>query len=577
MTREEALQAIKEKMDYYESDKRLRGAIQTLIPELRESEDERIIKLIRSLLENARNVQSNTSLYKQYDDALAWLEKQKVQKVEIGSEIVAPVGQAICIDPELINPEPKPVQKEQKPLKVGENAYFDPNTDMWFIKKEQKPIKWTDLTWKDIVELEGIINNVHYDFSAGIGQESFGKEVLERFRSTKGIEYLDEAEQKCWQEEEQKEQKPVYGSDFKWTSQDERCRGKLIDILELADIKYPTTKDSRDELWEWLKELPMKFPNKDAFMAGTLDNDDEWSRTEEILGVDGNPTCYKQKPEWSEEDEEMFNTLVDYVEYPSCWNLKCPREKLVAFIKSLPKRFSPQPKQEWSKEDEKIIKTILGVLERDGQVTIYEQRGGTMSGSVSYSNKYEEEIGWLKDISLNHKKFIEAVDKLCSNEWSKEDEAHRDFILESLEDQIRFCKKDAEGAHYTKQIRTAQNWLKFLPKRFNLQPKQEWSEEDKTMINHIIEALPQWANGQITILPSQAEEYAKRLKSLRPQPKRNCKDCAMFLNGECTKPHWKPSKEQMKALIDCTIGNEYDVHALVRLWAELKKLYESTR
>lgn len=44
---------------------------------------------------------------------------------------------------------------------------------------------FNELTWKDIVELEGIINQVHYDFSAGIGQESFGKEVLERFRSTK--------------------------------------------------------------------------------------------------------------------------------------------------------------------------------------------------------------------------------------------------------------------------------------------------------------------------------------------------------------------------------------------------------
>ena len=47
-----------------------------------------------------------------------------------------------------------------------------------------------------------------------------------------------------------------------------------------------------------------------------------------------------------------------------------------------------------------------------------------------------------------------------SVEWSEEDETHRDFILETLEDQIRFCKKDAEGAHYVKQIRTAQNWLK---------------------------------------------------------------------------------------------------------------------
>ena len=73
----------------------------------------------------------------------------------------------------------------------------------------------------------------------------------------------------------------------------------------------------------------------------------------------------EQKPaEWSEEDEEMINTLVDYVEYPSCWNLKCPREKLVAFIKSLPKRFSPQPKKEWSEEDQKIYDDIMSALEK---------------------------------------------------------------------------------------------------------------------------------------------------------------------------------------------------------------------
>lgn len=35
-------------------------------------------------------------------------------------------------------------QKEQKPLKVGENAYFDPNTERWFIKKEQKPAEWSE-------------------------------------------------------------------------------------------------------------------------------------------------------------------------------------------------------------------------------------------------------------------------------------------------------------------------------------------------------------------------------------------------------------------------------------------------
>ena len=60
-----------------------------------------------------------------------------------------------------------------------------------------------------------------------------------------------------------------------------------------------------------------------------------------------------------------------------------------------------------------------------------------------------------------------------SAEWNEEDEIHRDFILELLEDQIRFCKKDTKGAHYAKQIRTAQNWLKAL--------KPHWKPSDEQM------------------------------------------------------------------------------------------------
>ena len=43
MTQEEALQAIKAKMDYYESDKRLRCAIETLIPEV---EDDPVFSIL---------------------------------------------------------------------------------------------------------------------------------------------------------------------------------------------------------------------------------------------------------------------------------------------------------------------------------------------------------------------------------------------------------------------------------------------------------------------------------------------------------------------------------------------------
>ena len=57
------------------------------------------------------------------------------------------------------------------------------------LRKEQ-PIQINTLTWKDINDLERIINNVHYEFRNGIGEKSFGEEVLERFR-----EERDEQEQ----------------------------------------------------------------------------------------------------------------------------------------------------------------------------------------------------------------------------------------------------------------------------------------------------------------------------------------------------------------------------------------------
>ena len=87
MTREEALQAIKAKMDYYESDKRLRSAIETLVPELAESEDERIRKeLIGALMWqrdclDAKGPHDNELILPGFTmkvgDILEWLEKQK--------------------------------------------------------------------------------------------------------------------------------------------------------------------------------------------------------------------------------------------------------------------------------------------------------------------------------------------------------------------------------------------------------------------------------------------------------------------------------------------------------------------
>ena len=95
----------------------------------------------------------------------------------------------------------------------------------------------------------------------------------------------------------------------------------------------------------------------------------------------------------------------------------------------------------------------------------------------------------------------------------------------------------------------------------------EWSDEDKEMIERIIFALPKMANGIIGILPSIAEEYAERLKSL--QPPYHCDDCKLKKSL-----NWKPSEEQLEVLdMACNdaIGKDYH-NALRYLWSKLKAL-----
>ena len=143
---------------------------------------------------------------------------------------------------------------------------------------KQNPVKWTELTWKDIVELEGIINNVHYEFRNGIGQESFGKEVLEKFREYKG-EYLDEIEQKPaeWSEEDEKRIQRI--CDFLWKNR----KGD-------TDTIYQIEKDA-----DWLKSLrPDSYKNCNS----------RWKPSEEQM------KALHDGIEWDEERADDYDRLM---------------------------------------------------------------------------------------------------------------------------------------------------------------------------------------------------------------------------------------------------------------------------
>ena len=130
--------------------------------------------------------------------------------------------------------------------------------------------------------------------------------------------------------EKQKEQKQ------EWSESDKQNINLIISYLDSYIEEHNDTfgADECKYLQYWLKSLPLNLKKKNEDVAKLCSN------------------------EWSEEDEKMINTLVSYVEDPSCWKLKCPREKLVDFIKSLPKRFSLQTKQEWN-DGKNILEDII--------------------------------------------------------------------------------------------------------------------------------------------------------------------------------------------------------------------------
>ena len=94
----------------------------------------------------------------------------------------------------------------------------------------------------------------------------------------------------------------------------------------------------------------------------------------------------------------------------------------------------------------------------------------------------------------------ECLAQVKPAEWSEEDKKMLEYIIN---DAIQ--KVYPVGEELT--------WLKDLPNRFNLQPKQEWSEEDKKIQEGIMQFLYAWRSD------AEIAKWLDWLKSLRPQPK----------------------------------------------------------
>lgn len=129
-------------------------------------------------------------------------------------------------------------------------------------------------------------------------------------------------------------------------------------------------------------------------------------------------------------------------------------------------------------EEERIRKGLVKLLTVAGEAYLVESTGIKKDSYLAYlekqkeqkpTNKLENAFKYYTDrgISISCRDIKAELIEQKPAEWSEEDRSFYDSII---------CEVIKEGMHPTPE---QAKWFKSLPKRFNLQPKQEWSEEDK--------------------------------------------------------------------------------------------------
>jgi hypothetical protein len=152
------------------------------------------------------------------------------------------------------------------------------------------------------------------------------------------------------------------------------------------------------------------------------------------------------------------------------------------------------------------------------------------------------DAGYTFDFDKKELKNIEQKSARCA--WTERDEKQARQIE-------RIVHNDGCSKKLQEQIA---NWFKSLKDRVQPQPKQEWSEEDKRRIDHIIAFISDKERIKDTERMFPIEEDIRWLKFLKDR----------YI--------WRPSDEQMETLKYACGGNYVDLGVLDSLYNDLKKL-----
>lgn len=202
------------------------------------------------------------------------------------------------------------------------------------------------------------------------------------------------------------------------------------------------------------------------------------------------------KQEWSDEDADMLNCCISSIEEAK-ENRYAYKEtdgdtsydREIDWLKSLPEKFNLQAKQEWNEEEvPDETKQECGSI--DVLRSIKTSHIETLKNLLFYFKG--ERKSTREEINTSFIPCLEYLLKDTENlndraEWSEEDSDNLERVdnyLWMLDDYVGDDCAMSQGK--TDEIRgniqgILSPWLKSLSERFNLQPKEEWSEEVERM------------------------------------------------------------------------------------------------
>lgn len=351
---------------------RIQDEIDSIFPELKESEDDEIRKDIIQFLQLPHPQFVGK---REHEKWIAWLEKQGGQNKQHLYDIIIALWDLLdkidtfsdlqIDDTNPDNPFRKIehiTQERHKFVKSdGYNLFIENvmiTNDKIFEKQgEQKPIDESKPKFK---AGDWIVYN----------RDDYSREIIQVYDIRDGRYYFTDNVHFSWSIKECDEKCHL------WTIQD----AKDGDVLEFGDhgrlvvgiVSYVNKTTGKVDVncllennnfkvgiyynLDTIKPHPATKEQRDLLFQKMKDAGYEWDyENKELKNI-------KQNSTWSEEDEKISDAIYESIDFLCLKSFGFSEDEVCDWLKSLKDRIFPQPKQKWSEEDEEKLNSIIDVL-----------------------------------------------------------------------------------------------------------------------------------------------------------------------------------------------------------------------